>query len=935
MSTFISEITHDILSRGLDLRKVSLVVPGRRAGVFFRREIARQHPADSFLPRILTVEDLAVQLSRLEKAEDIPLLFEFYQAYLDCISQAEREPFDVVARWGQTLLSDFNEIDRYLLDPAEVFATLQDVEHIENWDPSAPLSPMMTRHKNFWHLGEKLYRALRERLLAQGQGYSGMVVRRAAENVARSAEIRSDDSHWIFAGFNALSSAEQRIMKYFVEEKNATVYYDADRYFMDNPRHSAGTFLRRLKDDATLGRDFKWTGDNLSARKTLRLIGVPRDVSQAKAAAQVLRDTIGTGGSLEDTALVLSDENLLIPMLSSLSKDIPAVNVTMGYPLSGLPSAGLADALLDLYSTPEKLNIGGFYHKDVIGLLRQNICSMWLSENGTDYAEKLSRKIVQGDLVDVRPEQLTALWPQTVRRKVELLFGDKPDAPAAVCGRVLSVVDAVRKQTEGLDDLTREYLFKLSEVFTTLCGYMERYPYIENRATLRGFYRQAASTQKLDFYGEPLEGLQLMGLLETRLLDFRNLILTGVNEGVIPAGRSDNSFIPYDVKRHFSLPTYSEKDAVYAYHFFRLLSRAENITAIYNTQQGDLGQAEPSRFLLQLRHDFAGKWDIRESALSFGAPALPPRTVRRAKTPFALERIREILAAGLSPSTLNMYLCNPMEFYYRKILGVGEPKTVEETAAANTMGSIVHQVLSDLYGKHIGTPLTTGLLKEMETTADAAVHRAFAEQLGGRDFSHGRNYLVFEAVKRMVRNALAAERADVQRGARIVIKELETPLDCALAGGVAGCPVKLKGQADRIDTYGGVLRIVDYKTGRAEPPELRLESMAQFAPSTLDDQGKAAVFSKPKALQVLMYAYLYDRTRGIAGDGFLSGILSLRNPSAGLIGLNFTTEKARTYRYDLTREDLCGFEDALRRVLGGLLDPDLPFEEAGDIYYEI
>lgn len=934
MPTLIAQITRDILSCGTDLKDVALVVPGRRAGLFFRREIVRQDGRATFLPRIYTIEDLAEKLSRLQGIDNIPLLFEFYEAYHETVAEADREPFDVFARWGQTLLADFNEIDRYMLPHEAVFSTLQDVEHIEGWDPAEPISPLMAHHKNFWHLAEKLYSALWQRLLGQGKGYAGMITRRAAENLSRSAEILRDHRTWIFAGFNALSQSEEEIVKYFVREKGARVYYDGDKYYMDNPRHSAGTFLRRAKDDATLGKDFKWNGDFLSARKKLRLIGVPKRVAQAKVAGEVLKSFLASDNSLENTALVLADESLLIPMLSSLPLEIPAVNVTMGYPLSGLPSAGLADGLLALYSTPGKLRLKGYYYKDVLSLLRQNICSAWLTENGTDYAEVICRKIVRNDIVDFRPERLGEDFPENIRIKIELLFPGTPGSPLDVCRRVLSVVDSARQSAEGMDDLTREYLFKLSGVFSTLCDYMERYPYIENLPTLAGFYRQGISRQKIDFYGEPLEGLQLMGLLETRLLDFKNLILCGVNEGTLPAGRSDNSFIPYDVKRHFELPTYSEMDAIYSYHFFRLLQRAENVTIVYNTEQGDLGQVEPSRFLLQLKHDFKDLWDIEELSLSFGAPELPARTVRRAKSELALGRIREILSRGISPSALNMYLCNPMEFYYRKVLGIEETEEVEETAAANTMGSIVHEVLSSLYEGQKGIPLTPEALKEMDRISDQTVKETFLHYLRGKDFSFGRNYLVFEAVKRMVKNFIAAEEEQVARGARIVIQELETTLECPFESELLGVPIVLKGQADRIDLCDGTLRIVDYKTGRTDPSELRLESLEQITAATLDPRGKEIPFTKPKALQVLMYAYMYAQGKKITGN-FNAGIISLRNPSAGLIGLNFTTEKARTYRYDLTSEDLSGFRETLERIFTGMLDPDIPFDEVGPLYYEI
>ena len=934
MSTFISDVTREILAATDDLRRVALVVPGRRAGLFFKREIARQAARDTFLPEFLTVEDLAVRLSRIEKAESIPLLFEFYSVYLKTVPAGQAEAFDVFARWGQTLLADFNDIDRYMLSPDDVFATLQDVEHIENWNPGDPLSPLMAEHKNFWHLAERLYHALRERLLSQGKGYAGMVIRRAAENTARSAETATDDRMWAFAGFNAVSRAETVIMEYFCREKSARMFYDADRYYMDNPRHSAGTFLRRLRENAALGRDFRWTGDHLSGRKTLRLVGAPKKAAQAKAAGEILREMIAGGASTNDTALVLADESLLVPMLGSLPPQIPAINVTMGYPLAALPSAGFADGLLALYSTPERLRLKGFYHKDVVNLLRHGICAAWLSDREHNYADEICRKIVRYDIVDFRPEKLKMDFPDAIGRRLELLFGEKPKDPAAVCRRILEVVRRVR-ETEGVaDDLTREYLFKLYGVFTQLSDYMERYPYVENLGTMAGFYRQLSGGEKLDFYGEPLEGLQLMGLLETRLLDFKNLIVTGVNEGVLPAGKTDNSFIPYDVKRHFALPTYSEKDAVYAYHFFRLLQRAEHITILYNTDTGDLGQVEPSRFLLQIKHDFRQRWDIEEQNLSFGAPALPPRVTSAPKSPFALRRIREILSEGISPSTLNMYLCNPMEFYYRKVLGVAERDEVEETAAANTMGTILHDALETLYGPAKGTPLTVERLDGMRKESDRVVREAFERHMADKDFSAGKNYLVFEAVKRMAANFIEAERAQVAAGAQIVVRELETGLSCEFSCPGLDIPVRLKGQADRIDTYNGTVRIIDYKSGRAEATELRLDTLEQIRASQVGADGKEELFTKPKALQVLLYAYMYDATKGLPGD-FTAGVISLRQPANGMIGLNFTTEKARTYRYELNRDDLGGLREALARVFSGMLDPGVPFVEAGTVYYDI
>lgn len=933
-SSFISKIADVILSSGRDTRDIRLVVPGRRASLFIKRELSSRIRGGIWLPEILTIEDLAVGLSNTDKIENIPLLFEFYEVYASIVEDAEkRDSFEVFARWAQTLLSDFSEIDRYMLPPDDVFTTLKDVERIEGWDPSAEPSPMMKSHSSFWALSEKLYHGLRERLLSLGKGYQGMIFRRAAENIAMSASRNADGSLWIFAGLNAMSDAEKAIARYFVKEKGAVMCYDADSYYMDSPSHPAGIFLRRLKKDPVLGRNFSWTEDNLSRHKTFRMIGVPKQAGQAKTASKVLSDMIAAGGSTEDTALVLADESLLVPMLSNLPASLGAVNVTMGYPVSGLPASGLAEALISLHSTPERLGLKGFYHKDVTAVLGHNICQGWLSEGGRNYARALSGRITEAGTVDFGMSSVPEDFPDDIKEKLSLLFGRRLSDPNELCARIVETIDALRAEDAGTDDLTREYLFKLAGIFSTLGRYMKRAPYIESMSAFSGFFRQLASSEKISFYGEPLEGLQLMGLLETRLLDFKNLVVTGVNEGVLPAGRSDNSFIPYDVKRHFSLPTYSEKDAVYSYHFFRLLHRAENVTVVYNTDEGSMGQQEPSRFLLQVRHDFRDRWDITDTVASFLPSAPSARATEAEKTPFAQKRIREILSKGLSPSALNMYMCNPMEFYYRKVLGVGEPEEVEETAAANTMGTIIHDTLLRLYEPAKGRELTLGMLEGMLKISDDTAKDVFDGQMKGRNRTTGRNYLILQAVKRITSNFLKRELAAVEKGAVIVVRELEYPLECAFTLS-DGTQIKLKGQADRIDTCDGMLRIADYKTGRAEAGELRLACAGDIMPSHVGPDGEPVLFERPKALQVLFYAYMYGRMQAMPAE-FSSGVISLRNPSAGFLPLGFETEKARTYRSVLTGEDLDGFALSLGRAVSEMLDPDVPFRELGTVYYDI
>ncbi|MDD4819942.1 MAG: PD-(D/E)XK nuclease family protein [Flavobacteriales bacterium] len=935
MHSFISNLSDELLSSGTELKDINIVVPGRRAGLFLKKELAKKMKGPSWLPQIYTVEDLAVEMSRLEKIDSTALLFEFYGVYIKMVEKPDA--FDVFARWGQMLISDFNEIDRYMLTAKDVFSTLQSVEKIEDWDLSMPLSDMMKDHKTFWCLGEKLYSALRERLLSIGKGYQGMIFRRAAENASLSKTSQASDSLWVFAGFNAMNTAEMTIVKYFLENKIARIYYQADDYYM-NDKHSAGVFLRRFKEDAIMGKDFLWQWDDMSERKNLTLLGVPKQVGQAKCAAEVLKDYLQKDQSLESTAVVLADEKLLVPMLSAMPQSVSAVNVTMGYPMSSLPASGWGDAIISLHSTAERLGLKGFYYKDVSTLLQQTVMSSWLTVDGKNYAHQVVADIVKKNLVDFSLEKLyqtyknafnkpvTPNYPDEVKKRLSLIFGQRRNTPVSLCSYLIDVINEIRTNAKDVDELSMEYLFKVKSVFTTLNTYMEKYPFVENLSTFSGLYHQLFSGETIDFYGEPLEGLQLMGILETRLLNFKNVIITGVNEGVLPAGRTENSFMPHDVKRFYGLPTYSEKDAIYSYHFFRLIQGAENVVLIYNTDEGATGQVEPSRFILQLKHDFANKWNIQEKTVTVQPSTLPERVKEIPKTPFAIKKTEELLKKGLSPSALCSYMTNPMDFYYKKILGVADVEEVDETAAANTIGTIVHEVLQVLFTNDKGQKLTEQSIDNKFSQVGKTVDDAFKNNMAGQNYHSGANYLVYQAVKRIVNNYLKQVKREIKEEKEIVVKELEEKITCNIE--VNGISVCLRGVVDRIDTVDGVYRVVDYKTGGVKDADLKMDDVDEMHASYTDEAAEEHIFQNSKALQVLMYAYMYSQNHTEIQD-FTAGIMPLRNPSKGFLSVKVGGDEC------LKNDILTAVKEKITEIVSQMLDPNVPYTEHGTIYYDI
>ena len=938
MHTFISHLCDSIMTMGRPLHEINIVVPARRAALFIKKELASRHTTPFIAPHICTIEDLAQDMSHLTRASMTTLLFEFYAAYRAMCGEGKCDTFDVFMRWAPTLLADFNEIDRYMLSPDDVFSTLCEIERIEGWDLEMPLSPFMESHKEFWKMSEGLYHCFRERLLGQGIGYSGMIFRRAGENAIRSAASMVDDRLWVFAGLNAMSRAEEKIISYYIEKKNARIYYHCDDYYMSEG-HSAGLFLRRLREDNVLGRDFSWVESGMREHKTMELISVTRTVTQSKAASKVLERLCEQDSDMKDTVVVLADEKQLVPMLSSIPPCIEAVNVTMGYPLSMLPTSGWVEAVMDMHTTPLRLHLSGYYHKDVMKILSHGLTHKWLTYNGVDYSMPIKMYIVSENVVDFSLNGFYEWYackdkknclPEEIISRLNLLLSKADVTPLSCCEKIQDILLSIKQMSDSYDDMSMEYVYYSYEIFKMLHDYMSRYPYVESIFTMGQLYRQLSSSQTVDFYGEPLAGLQVMGLLETRLLNFKNVIITGVNEGTLPAARSENTYIPHDVKRYYGLPTYSEKDAIYSYHFFRLLQGASHISIIYDADESSKGVMEPSRYVQQLKHDMKGLWDIKEEVMAVSTGALPGRITTLPKSPYAIERTQDIMKRKISPSAIVSYMSCPMEFYYKRVLNMGDEETVDEIAEANTMGSIIHRVLQVLYTPFLNTTLTIESIKKMQMWVEKEVKCAFDELLKGRSYKAGSNFLAFQAVKRIVHNYLSCQMKEIEAGNDICVVALEENLSVNIE--LDGITVKLYGQADRIDMYNGVLRVVDYKTGRVESSDLNVEDMEILRSSYVSEDGEEHLFSYGKFFQVMFYAYLYIKMKeqeGIKIASFTAGIDSLRKPAGGVMPLKING------REHLTAMDIADYERKLCDVLREMIDKDVPYVELGTTYYDI
>lgn len=913
MQSFLEEVVSEVCRKQDTLEDTIFVLPSKRAGTFLRNSIAKTAKRTLFSPEIYSIEAFVEMVSGLNTASHTQQLFELYKVYLD-IAAAEKDDFYTFSKWASTLLQDFNEIDRYLVDSKELFSNLADIQEISHWSPDFEKTKMMEDYLEFWNTLQPLYNHFNKSLLEQGLGHQGLIYRNAFENLKNYKVVSSNKNH-IFIGFNALNKAEAHIIQGLLSNDNNEVYWDIDKYFLEDPIHDAGFFLRKhLKDWPKFNDNApKGISNYYLNKKNIEVVGLPKNVSQAKFVGDLLQKTqVRNSDSLKSAAVVLGDETLLNPVLNSIPENISAVNITMGYPLGKTSLADLFMQFLSLYINKEPQ---GWYHRTILEFLSHPLVQLLLDDLGVNNAQNISKKIISENWSFIQNEYFLKICPDQ-EKKLNLLFSEQTPSPLSFLAKCLKVIEDLRlKLRESKNHLELEYLYRFHRLFNQINDLVQRHSFITDLRSLQSLYQQLLAHETLDFQGEPLEGLQVMGMLESRNLDFETVIITSVNEGILPSGKSNNSFIPMDLKRSFGLPTYKEKDAVYTYHFYRLLQRAKNIYLLYNTEPDVIEGGEKSRLIMQLLTDKNRINDITET---IAAPAIIPSKKELesiSKDSDLMELIKNHASSGFSPTSLSNYIRNPLDFYKRNLLKIDDLLEVEENVAANTLGTIVHDTLEKIYTPLIGKFLEENQLKALKSKVRSLVKKEFESSYTGGDFSRGKNLIAFNVITKYIENFIDLEIEEV-KGHQIKILGLEEKLSIKLNIPELDFPVELKGKLDRIDEKDGELRIIDFKTGRMEKSQVEI----------VDWEDITTEYERTKAFQLLCYSMMYMGKRNI--NTLQAGIISIKKLNEGLF--NFATKESKNSRnknISITKDTIDQFSQQLKRLILEICDPNIPFTE--------
>lgn len=919
-TSFLNQLAQKILlNHSENSSDLLVVLPNKRAKVFLLNELKEATSTTLFSPDIISIEDFIQDIAGIRTLDSIELLFQFYKVYLETQDDEPKETFDVFANWAKTLLQDFNEIDRYLLEPDKILKYLENIKEIEHWSVSIEQrTDLIEKHLKFWKKLPEYYHSLYQSLLGQGKGYQGLIYREAVENVNHFSNQLSNSQHIIFAGFNALNQAEERIIQHLLACEKATVYWDIDQTFLNDYQHDAGLFQRKIKSSWPYYKSnpYEWIFNQYQEEKNIHIISTSKSIGQAKIVGEIISERISEGNTnLQNVAVVLADENLLLPVLHSLPNEVDALNITMGFSSKNNPAQLLVSKLFKMHTNALNKDPKNyvFYYKEVLEILNHPLLEPNIQSN------ELVTKINFNNYTFITLKKIKELY-NSDNELFDLIFNEWNFPANKVLDQLSQILLTIKSKLESNSEeekITRAFIYSVFKVINKLKNYFIE---VENSSidtidNLYAIYKQVIDEAEVSFEGEPLNGLQIMGVLESRVLDFETVIITSVNEGKLPSGKSMNSFIPYDVKidPQYNLPTYKEKDAIFAFHFYHLLQRAKNVYLIYNSDSDGYDAAEKSRFITQLEVEQPKKHNTTFEYYNPIVPNIAYQLVSVPKTDKVMARLREIAEKGFSPSSLTTYIRNPIQFYFQRVLRISEVDEVEENIAVNTLGTIIHKTLEELYKPLIGRLITILDIQNCLKKVDEETLTQFKLVFKEGEIKKGRNLLAFEVAKQNVSNFLNQELASIENGDEIQIIALEHNYERLLEHPTLPFPVLIKGNLDRVEYRNGRIRIIDYKTGKVEQRSLTLKQWNGLTNDIKND----------KIIQVLAYAFMFEDE--LKGREMEAGILSFKNLKSGFLPFTFKEDKETISI--ISEEVMQNYLEQIVALLAEIMNEEIPFTE--------
>ena len=957
--TFISKLAQHIQSH-YDLKKQELTVvfPNKRAAFYLRNAFKTSCDQTIWLPQMISIEEAITQWSGIALADTIDLLFELID--IDARLHVEQDS-DLSVFGGQAaqMAKDFDEIDQYGIDAKKVFEFVADDKELQVWNVNGESRTQKEKeYLEFFKTLQLYYFQLRERLTWQRKGYYGMITRHLAELPESELLEKIGDNSIVFAGFNALTTTEERIINTLIRNGKAEILFDYDAYYVDDENNEAGLFARKYKKVHP-----QWIENGIShalttESKTIHIINASGNAMQAKALQAILQEIHDEKQNEskekqdEKQAVILADENLLIPVLNSIPSTFSGFKVSMGYPITKTPVNQLVKECFALYRhkrISRKINENGtervaegWYIWPVLHLMDLEIVKIVFSRNELEAFSHWKQNAVKNGKFIFEDSDLES-FQQTpnIQAFLKVILNKKDESsPAIILEKLNQVLVFISHLLQSKPEQERNQflLNQVSEIGKIISRLQkvigQNAQYVKDAHSLESLYRVLSSAASLKLNSSETDGLQIMGLLETRNLDFERLHLLSVNEGILPPDKSRGSFIPQFIRHACGLPDYADSQAVVAYNFYRLLQNGKDIYLYYNNL-GDTSGGEASRFILQIKHELAKNTNIKVEEESFNSAAKPSMEAQAlsAQKTNALDRLHYLIEEkGLSPSALSTYLNCPLKYYLRYIAQI-EDNSVEEDTGVNVIGTIIHDSLEFLFADYLPKDGKTQLIdkelfdKVIKPQWEQKLAISIAKNLPNGLPDVGFNYLNRVTIEQQLKNYLNYTSKQLENST-LTLLETEGELRSSLPTSHGDCI--FYGRTDRIDQFGGLIRVIDYKTGHVSSTDLKVPVRHQ-SENDLDYLKQIP----EKALQLLLYKYLYIKENpSIMPNQVTAAIHGLKYAHDIEFGLSKAIPKKDDKDADPNfLEDssfVCDMEAMLEAVVYEMLDTEIPFVQAED-----
>jgi len=951
MKTFLDQAAEYIFEKYRnDLHQLVIILPTKRSSLVFKKSLSLQASEPVWSPQITTIDDFITEYTDLELIDPIELLWDLFLVFRNIEPELE---FDKFSSWAYTLLSDFEKIDQNMVNPKAIFDYMSQTESIKRWQNEnieIKSTAVTEKHFLFWTKLFQVYTDLKIKLFEKRKAYRGMVYRALAENTNQLTNV-INEKKYVFIGLNFLTKSEEKIIQFLISKDKAEMIWDTDEYYMEfNKDSKAGENLRKYKKNNTYGSGWNWEFNNFKEdEKQIHVLGLGNASIQGKVAAQINQSFLNSTNAKASSVVVLPDENLLLSLLNNLDEGAHDFNITMGLSLRNSSLFSFINYLFDLqYLTLEdKINNDGkilkFNGRNIIKILTHPLIKMYeqsifSNKEGADVVNNFIQNTLQqlngSHGVFFTPYQLFDFSEKAPLFKILFTPWYSKASNSLKCfSNLIEVFREIHKtsnhpiENESLF-LFETFLNRLDNIFSI----QEKQGETFSLRSLRLFINELFRQSKLPFTSQQSAGLQIMGMLETRALDFENVIILSCNEGSLPQIRKQNSLIPFDANLEFGLPTYQVNENGIAYNFYRLIQRAKNIYLLYVLPSDTYGGNEKSRFLHQIENELI-KYNPNikiyyHSVEEHEEESLASPIIRFEKNPYILGKIKEVLTNGISPSQLNNFVECSLKYYFNSIVKIREDKETEETMGIDKFGEMVHKTLEeiDIELQKEGKTIFAKDLENIIPEINERVKTVFSKEFPEFSIENGLNYLYYKVAGKMIENLLHYQINNETFPIKIL--RLEKKLDAGFLAEIENenIEVKITGRIDRIDqTNENEIRIIDYKTGKVSAKDLTLNKGNEE--SLLNDPDKG------KIRQLWLYKYIIAKgllSKQGENNSFTlsSGIYSLRNIEAGYIKENIRFETGESENLETFIKES---ERLLTILVNKILDPNAAFEQTEKI----